>query len=46
MSIQWTRVLYFVVITRQSNAPTLKRNSNWPTSFCYILGKVFREKYK
>jgi len=25
---------------------TLKQISNWPPSFCYILGKVFREKYK
>jgi len=23
-----------------------KRISNWPPSFCYILGKVFGEKYK
>jgi len=25
---------------------TLQRISNWPPSFCYILGKVFGEKYK
>jgi len=25
---------------------TLKRISNWPPSFCYILRKVFGEKYK
>jgi len=25
---------------------TLKQISNWPPSFCYILGKVFGEKYK
>jgi len=25
---------------------TLGQISNWPPSFCYILGKVFREKYK
>jgi len=25
---------------------TLKRISNWPPSFCYILGKVFGEKYE
>jgi len=25
---------------------TLKRIYNWPPSFCYILGKVFGEKYK
>jgi len=24
----------------------LKRISNWPPSFCYILGKVFGGKYK
>jgi len=25
---------------------TLKQISNWPPSFCYILGKVFGEKCK
>jgi len=25
---------------------TLKRISNWPLSFCYILGKALGEKYK
>jgi len=30
----------------RANTYTLKQTSNWPPSFCYILGKVFREKDK
>ena len=37
-----------IIFTTKSPAQvtTLKRISNWPPSFCYILGKVFGEKYK
>ena len=38
----------FLVIacTSRSSANTLKQMSTWPPSVCYILGKVFGEKYK
>ena len=35
-----------IACTSRSSANTLKRIYNWPSSVCYILGKVFGEKYK
>ena len=39
MCIQWTRVLYYAVITRQSNPPISQFNSpcNEFTSFCSMF---------
>ena len=47
MCIQWTRVLYSVVITRQSNPPISQFNSpcNEFTSFWSMFYTIFKRKY-
>jgi len=38
--------LYYLYGSGPVECTTHKRLSNWPPSFCYILGNVFGEKYK
>jgi len=43
MGVSEKNCLYMVINT---TVYTLKPISNWPSHSCYILGKVFGEKYK
>ena len=53
MCIQWTRVLYFVVIKRQSNSPISQFNSLcnefksvWSMFACNMFDEVLRTRLK